>query len=253
MLQTPRPVLAFTLALTLAFPMGGCSDDDGTPSAPDSQVGADGPVKSPDRGPDLKPDAAFTGDLKQLVAFMTGGFNSEAQSKTDPTYYDITLVMKRIWPTASTTAYWLYVEQAVTGSQPYRQRVYKVERTSSTAFTSRVFEFKNTSDMTAAVGAWKEQNPLSTLSESALDEKTGCAVVLTYDAGSQRYTGATLGKSCPSTLSGASYTTSKVAIYKNKLTSWDQGFNASDTQVWGAVKGPYVFDLIKDMDMDLDP
>ena len=160
--------------------------------------------------------------------------------------------MRRIWPSASATAYWLYVEQAMTGSQPYRQRVYKVERKNTTELVSRVYEFTSSSDMQAAVGAWKDAAPLASLSQGALTEKAGCAVVLTRDKAGARYSGSTAGKACPSTLSGASYATSKVEIRKDRLTSWDQGFDAGDTQVWGAVKGPYVFDLVKDMDPELD-
>jgi hypothetical protein len=42
-------------------------------------------------------------------------------------------------------------------------------------------------------------------------------------------------------LKGASYATSEVVIYSDKLISWDRGWNDEGKQVWGAQKGGYVF------------
>ncbi|MGB0932242.1 MAG: CpcT/CpeT family chromophore lyase, partial [Chitinophagales bacterium] len=56
-------------------------------------------------------------------------------------------------------------------------------------------------------------------------------------------------KECGSTLRGATYATSKVNIYKDRLESWDQGFNDQDSQVWGAVKGPYIFDKMEKIEL----
>ena len=56
------------------------------------------------------------------------------------------------------------------------------------------------------------------------------------------FVGGTEGNGCTSSLNGAQYATSKVKITKNRIESWDQGFNAQGVQVWGAEAGPYVFD-----------
>ncbi len=243
--------LSLTLAMILAF--AGCSDDDTSPGADTGAVldGAAADAGAPDSG--NKPDAGSSAaQLRQLAAWMTGGFSSAAQSKADATYYDITLVMKRIWKGSNKPGYWLYVEQSVTGSQPYRQRVYYLEASAAGKLTSHVYDFKNAADKAAAIGAWKDADPLKSLDETALTLKSGCGVILGWDAANKKFTGATDGKKCASSLSGASYATSKVDVTARKLTSWDQGFDSSDAQVWGAVKGPYAFDLIKDMDTDLD-
>lgn len=234
-----------TILITL-LALAGCSDDDAPAGVADSAVAADG--GAPDTSP---PDSSAVDRLAQLAAWMTGGFSSAKQAQSDPTYYDVTLVMKRIWAKSKKPGYWLYVEQAITGSKPYRQRVYYLEDKGG-KLVSRVFDFKDPARRAAAVDSWKQADPLDTLGEADLVEKTGCGVVLTFDTAGAMFGGATEGKQCLSTLSGASYATSKVQVSKGKMTSWDQGFDSSDKQVWGAVAGPYVFDLVKDMDTDLD-
>ena len=239
--------------IPICFALAGCSDDDVGHLAPDSGVPTDS-SRADGEAADQKatPDAASPATLKQLAAWMTGGFDSSKQGKSDPTYYNITLVMKRIWTSSKKAGYWLYVEQSVTGSQPYRQRVYLLEDLGAGKFSSKVFDFKNAADKAAATGSWSKVAPLNNLTESDIVEKTGCEVILTWDAVKKRFTGGTVGKKCLSTLSGASYASSKVDVFKGKLTSWDQGFDSAGAQVWGATAGGYVFDLVKDMDTDLD-
>ena len=56
--------------------------------------------------------------------------------------------------------------------------------------------------------------------------------------------GSTREDACKSTLRGSNYATSQVEITADSVSSWDQGFDANGEQVWGAVKGAYVFDRI---------
>lgn len=53
--------------------------------------------------------------------------------------------------------------------------------------------------------------------------------------------GATTGDGCGSALRGAAYATSEVVLTPDTLRSWDRGYDKAGKQVWGAVKGPYVF------------
>lgn len=234
--------LAIAVALTL---VAGCSDDSGSVPAADTLAADSQP--SPDLGPDAP---AGDAELRQLAAWMTGSFSSEKQSKTDPSYYHVTLDMVRIWPDRDPGSYWLYIEQAIAGSLPYRQRVYQLERVDASTVISKVFAFKDPKDEAKAVGAWKQQQPLVTMAPSALEERQGCGVVMQKK--SEIYSGATEGKACASSLSGASYATSKVEVSKDALSSWDQGFDATDKQVWGAVAGPYVFDKLQNLSPELD-
>jgi hypothetical protein len=200
---------------------------------------------------ELTPDSPATDQLRQLAAWMTGGFSSEQQSKTDPSYYHITLAMKRIWADPGDDGYWLYVEQAVAGQLPYRQRVYRLERADDGSLASRVYELASAQLEQQAVGAWKQQAPLPGMSEQDLVEKQGCAVYLSWDETAGRFQGATRPGQCATTYQGASYTESEVSVTDARLTSWDRGFDSAGTQVWGAVKGPYAFDKVQELDTDL--
>jgi CpeT protein len=236
-------ILTLLAAIAMA---GACSDDSG--SGPDAMTPD---ALTADTGPDSGPDApAGDTELRMLASWMTGSFSSEKQSKTDLSYYHVTLDMVRVWPDRDPGSYWLYIEQAIAGSLPYRQRVYLLERVDATTVVSKVFAFASTADEQKAVGAWKQQEPLVTMAPKDLVEKTGCGVVMSKKG--DIFSGATEGKTCASSLSGASYATSKVDVSVDALTSWDQGFDAADKQVWGAVTGPYIFDKLKNLSPELD-
>lgn len=174
-----------------------------------------------------------------LMKTMTGSFDSEAQSLTDSTYFNISLHMYPIWQESGEN--WLYVEQALASTQdrPYRQRVYKVEAMEKGLIRSSVYTLK---DQEQFIGQWKNPaffdqfNP-----ESVLTERTGCAVILGLTE-SGIFEGSTEGKGCESTINGASYASSSVKVFDNRIESWDQGWDVHGNQVWGATKGGYVFD-----------
>lgn len=184
--------------------------------------------------------------VMELVDRMTGSFNSAAQSKSDKRYFDINLEMIRIWP-ERTDAIYLYVEQAVSAqmSKPYRQRVYKVTASGRGSFVSEVYALP---DPERAIGAWQDQAKLANITPEHLILRQGCAIELTLTQGN--FIGSTKGKACTSKLRGASYATSKVEIEPEQLTSWDQGFDDNDIQVWGAQAGPYIFDKIRNYAAD---
>lgn len=174
--------------------------------------------------------------LDELQALMSGTFTSAAQAARDSAFYDITLYMYPIWPDKGR---WLYVEQAVTAmpGRPYRQRVYKLEQAGPQSFRSVVYTLP---EPEAFVGAWKEPARFEQLSPEALELREGCAVLLERQADGS-FVGGTRGNGCESTLRGASYATSRVTIREGLIVSWDQGFDDSGGQVWGAVKGGYEF------------
>jgi CpeT protein len=181
-------------------------------------------------------------DLKRLVSYMNGAFNSSAQAKVDTNYFDISLHMASIWKNKAGN--WLYVEQAVTKNlqKPYRQRVYKVEQVDAKTFKSNVYTIKNQEKW---IEKWKNPNDLDVFSESDIELKDGCAVVLTLQADGS-FSGSTVGAGCESNLRGATYATSKVTVTQKGIESWDQGFNKEGKQVWGATLGAYKF--LKDED-----
>jgi hypothetical protein len=182
-------------------------------------------------------------DLKKLVQIMAGEFSSEEQSKSDTDYFNIKLRMKPIW-TNSTDGYWLYVEQAIATAElkPYRQRVYHVYMQDDTTVVSKVYELKTPK---IYAGGWKDMVMLQPLTKDSLVDRQGCAIYL-HKIG-KTFTGSTPGKECLSTLRGAAYATSEVTIDKDKIISWDRGWDKEEKQMWGAEKGGYVFVRLKSL------
>jgi CpeT protein len=180
-------------------------------------------------------------DLPKIYATMQGFYSSTAQSKADTSYFDIRLKMVPIF-TERKNEYWLYVEQAMSSSEdkPYRQRVYQLQWDAATnSVTSTVYTIK---DGEKYYGAWQDGYRLSQIKKEDLELRKGCAIFLKKVK--KGYAGSTNKSDCESNLRGAKYATSIVKIKRKKIISWDQGFDANDKQVWGAVKGGYIFDKI---------
>jgi CpeT protein len=182
-------------------------------------------------------------DLEKLVLMMSGQFDSSKQAMKDDSYYNISLKMIPIWQNSETTGKWLYVEQAVSKKQdkPYRQRMYHVLPSINDTFISQVYELP---DPAAVIGAYENIELLSNLNPNDLKLREGCAVIL-KKVNDQEFAGSTRGKECLSSLRGAQYATSEVVVTPISISSWDQGFDANNQQVWGATAGPYVFNRIE--------
>jgi CpeT protein len=176
-------------------------------------------------------------ELNQFVDLLHGTFSSEAQSKEDTTYFNISLVMVPIWK-ERTDGQWMYVEQAMATKldKPYRQRVYRLRHPGENTFTSDIYTIKNA---LSYAGLHNDKTKLQKLSIDSLELKDGCTVTMIKN--NDVYAGGTDGKSCSSDLRGAKYATTKITMKKGELISWDQGFDANDKQVWGATKGGYIF------------
>lgn len=192
--------------------------------------------------PGCKPTGRLAGpagdrDLLQFASLLTGNFSSEAQSKTDSAYFNISLSMTRIWADR-TDGIWLYVEQAVATQKdkPYRQRVYQLAHPEKDQFTSEIYTIK---DKEQFIGLQNDPAKMQLLSPDKIELKDGCTVILTREKGT--YRGGTEGNGCKSDLRGAAYATTKIVLTEGMLESWDQGFDSAGTQVWGAVKGGYRF------------
>ena len=181
------------------------------------------------------------GDSKEMterLSIMQGSYSSENQSKKDTSYFNISLRMVPIW---KNRGHYLYVEQAMFTKQekPYRVRIYKLTQKGET-FVSEIHTLKNEKEW---IGKWKTPESFDALSEKDVELKPGCEVVLKR-IGKNKFVGQTGEKSCASELRGASYATSKVTVTKDKILSWDQGFDKEGKQVWGAVKAGYIFDKL---------
>jgi CpeT/CpcT family (DUF1001) len=177
-------------------------------------------------------------ELATFQQLMAGKYNSQAQSMADTNYFNISLVMIPIWKDR-TDGKWLYVEQAMATKldKPYRQRVYHLQHPSRNIFTSDIYTIK---DAMSFAGAQNDDAKMQKLSFDKIELKEGCTVTLNTN-GNNEYTGGTTLDHCPSDLRGAKYATTKITMKNGELISWDQGFDATGKQVWGAVKAGYIF------------
>lgn len=178
-------------------------------------------------------------ELEELFALMQGSFNSENQFETDSSYFNISLHMYPIWEEQGK---YLYVEQALNNMQnkPYRQRIYEVKRMTDSTFSSAIYTF---SEESLWIGKWRNPGTFDSISINDVSLKPGCEVVLKR-IGKHHYRGRTGDTTCVSNLRGASFARSEVEIFKDKIISWDRGFDAVGNHVWGAVKGGYIFDKL---------
>lgn len=217
-------------ATALAFGVG-CGADD-----PPTAVDDAGAEAATDADADAGADGKAVDRAAELERYLTGRFDSVTQSKADLSYFAIQLETCKVAAPALGERV-LYVEQArmETLGAPYRQRLYVIEPTTEGA-RSRVYELTAPA---AARGLCKDPGRL-TFTPSMVTERAGCAVHVRWEA--DRFVGGTLGKECPSELSGATYATSEVTLDGAGMRSWDRGFDDAGVQKWGAVKGPYVFE-----------
>lgn len=177
--------------------------------------------------------------FKELFSMMQGSFNSEVQAEIDSTYFNISLHMYPIWEDKGN---YLYVEQALNDRQnkPYRQRIYEVTQVNDSMFSSAIYTIEHDS---LWIGKWKTPKAFDALSMDQVSKKEGCEVLLKRIE-SDYFKGETGDKTCESTLYGASYATSEVEIFSDKIISWDRGFDDKGEHIWGAEKGGYIFNKL---------
>jgi CpeT protein len=177
--------------------------------------------------------------MTELLSSMQGVYTSEKQSKLDKSFYNITLRMTPIW---KNKGHYLAVEQALSDKldKPYRIRVYQIIQISTTEFVTNIYMVKREKKW---IGKWKTPKGFDSFNDKDLIIKEGCDILLVRTA-PNKFIGKTAEKTCSSELKGATYATTKMNVYQNKIVSWDQGFNAKGKQVWGATKGGYVFDKL---------
>jgi CpeT protein len=242
--SSPRALLTFTFALSLAAAACGGSDADGTTTTGSSTTGGSGGAGPTSSGTGGSGGAGGSGadatSADAAFRMLTGRFDSKDQSMTDKSYYAVQL-QTCVVAAPEIGSRVLYVEQALMTKlgSPYRQRLFVIEDAAGSPGTveSHVYDLAAPK---AAIGLC-EKNPSASFAAADAIEQVGCTVRLTRDEASGAFVGGTEGKACASELNGASYATSKVTLHDDGMETLDQGFDASDMQVWGAVKGPYLF------------
>ena len=174
--------------------------------------------------------------LSEFEAHLVGHFDSSRQSMEEPQYYDVSLKACPVYvqDVEGTT---LYIEQALSNqlNSPYRQRIYMLTLIDDNHVRSEIYELDDPDSM---IGFCDENLELN-MSIDDIRKKDGCAVDLEWNG--TGFIGQTEVGTCLSDMNGATYATSIVETDIERISSWDQGWDSTDNQVWGAVDGPYIF------------
>ena len=192
----------------------------------------------PDPVAPTEPTAAAEDPVDLLAQRLAGRFDSVDQAAADPDNYRAVQLHACVVEAPELGRRVLYIEQALVErvSAPYRQRLYVLAARAQDGASSRVFELK---DPGPRVGLCDAPAHARRFGAAEVVEREGCRVELVRDG--EAYRGGTVGKGCTSGLAGASYATSEVTITAQQIESWDRGFAADGSQVWGAELGPYRF------------
>lgn len=176
--------------------------------------------------------------LEHLVVFLCGSFSSADQARGDQNFRATSLHITPIW-TERSDGPWLYLEQALAEApaHPYRQLIYQLATRPDHSLVARTFELP---DPVAATGAWKDPALLAKLAPANLVPREGCTLILRLQPGGT-FKGGTEGMGCASSLRGASHSTIETVISNLQIMTWERGYNAAGTQVWGSIHGGHVF------------
>ena len=182
--------------------------------------------------------------VRRVAGLMEGRFSSARQASGNPAYLAIEVRVGRVERWSGDGVVYLYMEQALAGSSPYRQRVYRIEPGEGDAVLSRVLWLPG-DDLGRFVGAWRDEGLLEGVEVGDLEDR-GCVVELRPTPGDGRWSwaGSTRGMGCPSDFRGAVRATSEVKLGEGGFSAWDRGWGPTDEQVWGPREGAYVFDRV---------
>ena len=185
-----------------------------------------------------RPALAESSALEHLTIFLTGTFSNTDQARGDQNFRDTTLHIVPLW-TDRADGPWFYFEQALTDApeHPYRQSIYQLVARTDGALELRTFEIP---DPIAATGAWKDPALLTRLATASPTPREGCTLILRLQPDGS-FKGGTEGKGCSNGLRGASYSSTETIITDRQLITWERGYNAAGTQVWGSIHGGYIF------------
>ncbi len=170
--------------------------------------------------------------------YLQGHFDSADQAADNASYYAIELTMCEVEaPELGARA--LYIEQAVVGDAPYRQRIYVIEDGDQRDLQARSVMYELNYATPWAGFCDGESTATGVVTTEYVSLLEGCDVTVEWDG--ERFSGGTVEGECLNDWGGATYATSAVTLTADRLESWDQGWDANGDYVWGATAGPYEF------------
>ena len=180
-------------------------------------------------------------NLRDYTKRITGVFSTEEQSKLDTTFDNVRVYTKLIRKDKN-GIYWVYTEQGeFLYYKPYRQRVYQLAIVDG-KILQRIYYIKNQENF-----SYFNPKSIKSITSKDIYLKPGCDLEITtiaYPILKGVYGGKTNDTNCIATFRGSSYTTTDFMVYKNKIHSWERGWDKNGKQVWGSSKGHYIYKKI---------
>jgi CpeT protein len=170
--------------------------------------------------------------------YLQGHFDSADQAATNGAYYAIELRMCEV-DAPELGAMAIYVEQALAGDEPYRQRIYVIEDGDQPDVEARSVMYELTYPVPWTGFCDGESTSTGVVTSDYVSPLVGCDVTVAWDG--ETFSGGTFEDACLNDWGGATYATSEVTLSAARLDSWDQGWDADGNYVWGATAGPYQF------------
>jgi hypothetical protein len=209
--------------------------------------------KSPERGKavceNMRPHPRSRGNvrpepenLRLAARYLSGRFSSAEQARGDAAYYDVTLQTCEIAikpapgaPHPLEGQKYLYVEQALRGQDPYRQRVYRLSQEGGLVVSS-IHKLIPHAEITLRGYCGAASHP-PILATALVD--SDCAVTLSRFG--DALAGGTPPEGCPNNFRGAKTVSSEVRLSRKGIDAWDRAWDGNGRQVWGPKHGPYEF------------
>ncbi|MBE9078219.1 chromophore lyase CpcT/CpeT [Romeria aff. gracilis LEGE 07310] len=175
-------------------------------------------------------------DIAGVVDHLTGSMSTAEQARGNPDKVSVRMTTCPITVADSAPGTFLYQEQALSDSldEPYRQRFIQVALgESGQRVESRSFRPVNSEEWT---GLCEQPEPSRTVTIADLGEAV-CTVELRPSA--LGYVGSTPTAGCATTVRGAVRVQNVIVLHDRGMDTWDRGFAADGTQIWGAEDEPY--------------
>ena len=170
-------------------------------------------------------------DIERYVGRITGVFSTYEQHQRDSTF-DNVVVITNLIRKDDEGVYWIYTEQGeFLNYTPYRKRVYELKLVDG-KILQNIYYIKNESSFSYLNA--------STITPNDVYIKDGCDIEI-KKVDNRFYVGNTKDKRCIATFRGSSYTTTDFIVLKNEIRSWERGWDLNDNQVWGSMRGYYIY------------
>lgn len=176
--------------------------------------------------------------VDSVVSHLVGVMDTSAQAAKNPNKASVRMTTCKITITRANESVYLYQEQALTKdlNQPYRQRFLEIIPT----LEQETVESKSYKPLQpeALIGLCNKPESERILNLSDIGQPV-CSVFL--KPSNDGYIGETPPEGCPANVRGAVKITNTIILHSTGMDTWDKGYDAQGSQVWGAREDSYQY------------